>query len=125
MITLDKRVVATGYNGSIVGQPHCDDVGCLMISGHCERTIHAEMNSICQAARYGIAIQGATVYITCSPCWVCTKLLLNAGVKRLVFAGSYSDSRFIDAAKLAGVEIVSRPDLAEEIDKGTTGAAHA
>lgn len=89
VIVVDKQVVATGYNGSAPGQPHCLDVGCDMEDGHCVRTIHAEMNAIAQAAKRGVRIDGATVYCTAAPCWPCFRVLLNAGVKHFVYASAY------------------------------------
>src|SRR6185312_9890322 len=71
VIVRDKCILATGYNGSIRGLPHCDEDGHLMEDGHCVRTIHAEANAIIQAARNGVRIEGATVYVTASPCWGC------------------------------------------------------
>src|SRR3954465_7209517 len=69
VVVVDKQVVATGYNGSVRGMPHCDDAGHDMISGHCVRTIHAEMNAMSQAASRGVAIEGSSIYTTASPCW--------------------------------------------------------
>jgi dCMP deaminase len=89
----DKQILATGYIGSPPGFPHCDDVGHLFkkvihedgsISQHCVRTIHAEQNAICQAAKHGINLSGATVYCTMEPCRVCAMLLITIGVDRVV-----------------------------------------
>lgn len=85
----NNRVIASGYNGSVVGMAHCVDVGCDMVDGHCVRTVHAEMNALCQAATSGVSIAGATVYTTASPCWECFRVLVNAGVHRFVFAEVY------------------------------------
>jgi len=70
VIVRDKSILATGYNGSIRGLPHCDEEGHLMEDGHCVRTVHAEANAIVQAARHGARIDGATIYVTASPCRV-------------------------------------------------------
>ncbi len=84
-----KNVLATGYNGSLPGLPHCDDVGCLIVDDHCIRTNHAEMNAITQAARNGVSIAGATAYVTNMPCTTCAKALIGAGIKRVVVFSDY------------------------------------
>jgi dCMP deaminase len=90
VIVNDKRIVSTGYNGSIHGHEHCTDVGCLLNEqGRCIRTIHAEVNAILHARRD--ELQGATAYVTHSPCENCTKLLAQAGIKRVVFKNPYSN----------------------------------
>ncbi len=99
LIVKAKRILATGYNGSIAGLPHCDEVGHMMEEGHCVRTVHAEQNAVTQAARHGISIDGATVYTTASPCWPCFKNLANAGVKEMVYAEFYRDERIFEAAQ--------------------------
>jgi len=107
VIVRDKSILATGYNGSIRGLPHCDDVGHLMEDGHCVRTVHAESNAIAQAARNGTKIDGAEIYVTASPCFNCFKLIANAGIKRIVFGEFYRDERIFEFAKQAGIELVS------------------
>jgi dCMP deaminase len=98
VIVRDKNILATGYNGSPAGLPHCLDVGCLIYrtvtpngetEENCFRTIHAEINAITQAAKNGAAIRGAHVYITHSPCIHCFKVLINTGVERVVFEKEY------------------------------------
>lgn len=106
VISRDHVLLATGYNGSIVGLEHCDDVGHMMVEGHCIRTVHAETNAVAQAARVGARLDGAEVHVTASPCWPCFKLLANSGIKRIVFGEFYRDERIFDAAKLAGVTLV-------------------
>lgn len=91
VLVRDRRMLATGYNGAPAGLPHCDDVGHLMIDGHCVRTLHAEQNAIIQAALHGIGTEGATAYVTHQPCLTCAKMLINAGIRRVVFAGNYPD----------------------------------
>jgi dCMP deaminase len=103
VLVVDKQVVSTGYNGSVAGLKHCDEVGHLMEDGHCVRVIHAEMNAIAQAARRGAAIKGATAYITASPCWSCFKVLVNSGVRKIIFGEFYRDQRIFDAASELGV----------------------
>ena len=82
VIVRDKSILATGYNGSIRGLPHCDEDGHLMEDGHCVRTVHAEANAIVQAARNGVRIEGATIYVTASPCWGCFRLIANGALAR-------------------------------------------
>ena len=97
VIVKDNRILATGYIGSPIGTAHCDDVGHefhTLIenekeSQHCVRTAHAEQNAIVTAARFGIAINGATLYCHMTPCYVCAKMIINAGIKRVVCAKDY------------------------------------
>lgn len=106
VIVRDRTILSTGYNGSIRGLGHCDDDGHMMEGGHCVRTIHAEANALVQAARNGVSIEGAQIYITASPCWSCFKLLANAGVKRIVFREFYRDARIYDVAKALEIDLV-------------------
>jgi dCMP deaminase len=101
-----KTILSTGYNGSIRGLAHCDEVGHLMEEGHCVRTVHAESNAIAQAARNGVAIEGAEIYITASPCWGCFRLLANSGIQRIYYGEFYRDARIHDFAEEAGIELV-------------------
>ncbi len=105
VIVRDKCILATGYNGSIRGLAHCDEEGHLMEDGHCVRTIHAEANAIIQAARNGVRIEGATVYVTASPCWGCFKMIANAGLSRIVFGEFYRDDRIFRFATQLGIEL--------------------
>ena len=88
----DKFVLATGYNGSLPGQPHCDEAGCLIVDNHCVRTNHAEINALVQATTHGINIKGATAYITNMSCTTCAKALIAAGIKRVVVFSDYHDT---------------------------------
>lgn len=112
VLVRDRRVIATGYNGSIPGTEHCWDDNHLMVfdaergGESCVRTVHAESNAIAQAARFGIGTEGATIYTTASPCWNCFKLIAAAGVKRIVFGVMYRDLRIYDFAKKANIELV-------------------
>ncbi len=87
VIVKGKRIKGTGYNGSPPHFPHCDDVGCLMIDGHCKRTIHAEVNALMECSPEERA--GATIYITAQPCMECTKLIIASGIERVVYANPY------------------------------------
>lgn len=111
VITRDKQILVTGYVGSPVGMAHCDEVGHLMkkvqhedgtVTEHCMRTVHAEQNALTQAAKRGIALEGATLYCRMTPCRTCAMLLINTGIKRVVcekryHAGSESEVMFKDA----------------------------
>lgn len=110
VIVRDKTILSTGYNGSIRGMPHCTDVGHMMQDGHCVATIHAETNAVLQAAKNGVAIEGATVYVTASPCWSCFKMITNAGVQRIVYGEFYRDERIFEVAGKLGVELVHLKD---------------
>ena len=92
VLAREGRVIATGYNGSPPGQPHCVDAGCILdITHRCTRTIHAEINVILMAARYGISTEEATLYCTTAPCPNCSKLLANSGIVAVVFDKTYRD----------------------------------
>ena len=106
VIVRDRTILATGYNGSIRGMPHCDEVGHMMENGHCTRTVHAEANAVAQAARNGVSLENGELYVTASPCWNCFKLIMNAGIGRVVYGEFYRDDRIFDAARYLGVEIV-------------------
>lgn len=106
VIVRDKTILSTGYNGSIRGLEHCDDVGHMMEAGHCVRTIHAEANAIIQAAKNGVAIEGAFIYVTASPCWNCFKMVANAGIKRIVYGEFYRDERVHGMADTLGIEML-------------------
>lgn len=98
VIVKNKQILVTGYVGSPTGLPHCDEVGHLFrkhidedgnISNHCVRTVHAEQNAICQAAKRGIALEGATLYCTMTPCRICAMMIINCGIKRVVCQNKY------------------------------------
>ncbi len=109
VLVKDKNVVATGYNGSIPGDEHCEDVGCLVVNDHCERTNHAEMNALAQAAKWGHPINGATAYVTNMSCTVCSKALIASGITRIVVFSNYHDTLATDFFKKAGVTIDRLP----------------
>lgn len=110
VIVRDRIILATGYNGSIRGLAHCDDEGHMMEEGHCVRTVHAEANSIVQAARTGVRIDGADIYVTASPCFGCFKLIANAGLARIVFAEFYRDERIFTLSKALGITLEHVPN---------------
>jgi len=105
----NRIILSTGYNGSIRGMPHCSDVGHMMEDGHCVATIHAEANAIIQAARNGVNIDGASCYVTASPCWNCFKQLANAGIVRIVYGEFYRDERIFEVARQIAIELVHVP----------------
>src|SRR5439155_1362576 len=106
VIVRDRTVLSTGYNGSLRGMPHCEDVGCIMEDGHCVTTVHAEANAILQAAKNGVSIEGSELYTTASPCWNCFKLIANAGIKRIYFGEFYRDERSREVAAQIGIDLV-------------------
>jgi len=107
-----KNILATGYNGTPTGITHCSVTGCLrdqlkVPSGERHelcRGLHAEQNAIIQAAKHGINIDGATLYCTHSPCIICSKMLINAGVKNIVYREGYPDKISLDMLTEAGIE---------------------
>jgi dCMP deaminase len=105
VIVRDRTVLSTGYNGSLRGLPHCEDVGCVMEDGHCVTTVHAEANAILQAAKNGVSVDGAEIYTTASPCWSCFKLIVNAGIRRIAYGEFYREERSRQTAKEIGVEL--------------------
>jgi len=107
VVVRDRTILSTGYNGSIRGMPHCDEVGHMMENGHCVATVHAEANAILQAAKNGVRIEGATLYTTASPCWPCFKLIANSGCVRIVYGEFYRDPRIFEVAGQLKLELVS------------------
>lgn len=106
VIVRERNILSTGYNGSIAGMPHCDDVGHMMENDHCIATIHSEANAIIQAAKNGVCINGASIYTTASPCWNCFKIIINAGMKKIFFGEFYRDERIFSVAQRLGVELI-------------------
>lgn len=113
ILVKDGRILATGYNGAPTGVRHCSETGCLReelgIASGCNhelcRGLHAEQNAIIQAARYGVDITGSTLYVTCSPCIVCAKMLINAGIKELKCSKLYNDEIALGMLAEAGVKV--------------------
>ncbi|MDP4291058.1 MAG: cytidine/deoxycytidylate deaminase family protein [Bacteroidota bacterium] len=111
VVARDRQILVTGYVGSPKGLPHCDDVGHLFkktthedghVTNHCVRTVHAEQNAICQAARLGISLEGSTLYCKMTPCRTCAMLIINCGIKKVVceyryHSGIDSEEMFRDA----------------------------
>ncbi len=114
ILVLEKRILATGYNGAPEGLQHCLDIGCLrerlkIPSGQRHelcRALHAEQNVLIQAARYGIAVAGAELYCTNLPCIICTKMLINAGVTTIYYSEGYADEMSMEMLEEAGMKLV-------------------
>ena len=113
IVVRDKHIVATGYNGAPAGLPHCPNdgqfndwpVGCL-ISGHGMRSLHAEQNCLLQAAKIGVSCEGSTMYVTCQPCNNCAKMIINAGVSRVVYEGDYPDDFSLELFRDSKMEVL-------------------
>lgn len=113
IIVKQKRIITTGYNGAPAGLAHCEEVGCIREKLHIPsgqrqelcRGIHAEQNAIIQAAIMGVSIQGGTLYCTDQPCTLCAKMLINSGIKRIVYKGDYPDDYSLGLLNEAGVEV--------------------
>jgi len=126
VIARDKQILATGYVGSPKGLPHCDEVGHQMkstthedgsVTQHCVRTTHAEQNAIAQAAKLGVAINGATLYCKMTPCAICAKIIINAGITRVVCEKRYHvGSEGEELFRRAGIEL---DYFSEEIEQYT------
>lgn len=114
VLVIDKQIIATGYNGAAQGLKHCIEVGCLreqlgVPSGERHeicRGIHGEQNAIIQAALHGVSTKGATLYCTHQPCILCSKMLINAGIIKVVFCGDYPDSLAKEMLREANVELI-------------------
>jgi dCMP deaminase len=102
----NNRIIAGGYNGSVSGDVHCLDEGCYVVDDHCVRTIHAEMNAILQCAKLGIPTDGSVIYVTHFPCLSCTKMLLQAGVKKIYYYQDYRNDPYAERLfKQVGVTV--------------------
>ncbi|WP_099221162.1 ComE operon protein 2 [Listeria costaricensis] len=109
-IVRDKRIIAGGYNGSIAGGDHCAEHGCLVVEGHCIRTIHAEMNAILQCAKFGASTDQAELYVTHFPCVACCKSIIQAGIKTVYYAKDYKNHPYaIELFEQAGVLVKKVP----------------
>ena len=113
LLVRDKRILTTGYNGAPAGLPHCEQVGCRreqlgIPSGERQelcRALHAEQNAIIQAALHGVSVDGATLYCTAQPCVICSKMLINSGIKGVVYAEGYPDELSRELLEEAGVAL--------------------
>jgi len=114
VIVKDNRILTTGYNGSPAGTHNCSDIGtCKRIelnvpSGERHelcRALHAEQNAIITAAKNGVSTEGATIYVNVQPCVICAKMIINAGIKRIVFKGDYPDELSLEMINEAGIKL--------------------
>jgi len=120
IIVKNKRILTTGYNGPPEGLKHCDELGgCLRDKLHIpsgermelSRAVHAEQNAIIQAAKLGISIDGGEMYITTHPCFICAKMIINAGIKRIVYKEGYPDKFARDILKEAGMKVIKFSEI--------------
>jgi dCMP deaminase len=118
VIVRDKNILATGYNGAPAGLPHCTEAGCLIyesrtpsgeIEENCFRTIHAEINAIAQAAKNGSSIRDVDIYITHTPCIHCFKVLINTGIKRILYEKPYKTATLDELRRYCDVELIQVP----------------
>lgn len=113
IIVRERRILATGYNGAPRGLPHCPEggpehdwpQGCMR-AGHCIRSLHAEQNALLQAAMIGVPCEGADIYVTCQPCNACAKMIINAGIRRVIYEGDYPDEFSKELFREAGLEVM-------------------
>lgn len=101
----ERRVVSSGYVGAPSGLMHCIEIGCKMKDGHCINTVHAEANVVAFAAKSGLALEGAALYTTHSPCLSCAKMLVNTGIYRIVYGKDYGDTDAVNLLTALGVEL--------------------
>ncbi len=123
ILVKDKRIISTGYNGTPKGTKNCTEGGCERCNGseekfprgmHLDKCVcsHAEENSIVQAALHGVSVHGAALYTTNSPCTTCCKMIINAGVKKIIIGGNYPDNLGMDLLKQVGIEVIKFGDKA-------------
>lgn len=105
-VVRDRRIIAGGYNGSITGDVHCEEVGCYVVDNHCIRTIHAEVNALLQCAKFGAPTDGAEIYVTHFPCLQCTKTIIQAGIRKVYYEEDYKNHPYaVELFEKAGVEL--------------------
>lgn len=105
VLVRDNRIIATGHNGALAGLNHCIDVGCMIENDHCVRATHAEQNAVIQCALHGTSSRGATCFTTHFPCVTCAKILIGAGVDRVVYLHDYANGRGDEFFKWARIQI--------------------
>lgn len=126
VVVRDRRILATGYNGAPAGVSHCPNEGELhdwpqgcMRAGHCIRALHAEQNALLQAAKLGIPCDGSMIYVTCQPCNTCAKMIINAGISRVIYEGDYPDDFSLELFREAKTEVLRyREGTLEQVDLG-------
>jgi dCMP deaminase len=112
VLVKDRRILATGYNGAPRGISHCPDRGSetdwpngCMKAGHCIRALHAEQNALLSAAMIGTPCAGSTIYVTCQPCNMCAKMIINAGIEKVIYEGDYPDEFSLQLFQESGLEL--------------------
>src|SRR5690625_590535 len=122
IIVRENRIIASGYNGSVADGAHCIDDGCYMIDGHCVRTVHAEVNALLQCAKFGVATNGTTHYVTHFPCLQCCKQIIQAGVKRIYYEQDYRNHelaiQLFDEADIRTEKIELRDVVIQTVTSG-------
>lgn len=127
LIVRDKRILATGYNGAPRGLAHCPEggpehdwpTGCMR-AGHCIRSLHAEQNALLQAAMIGIPCEGSSMYVTCQPCNSCAKMIINAGIVRVIYEGDYPDDFSLELFRESKMEVyLYRSGVLEKLELGS------
>ena len=118
VLVRDRQILSTGYNGSIPGDGHCEDVGCKIVDNHCIRTIHAEMNAILQCSSHGVNTKDAVAYITNMACTNCAKALIAAGIKEIVIFSDYHDTHAEEFFAISKIPIkrLPKPDITIHYD---------
>jgi len=118
VLVKDRQILATGYNGSIPGDSHCEDDGCMIVDNHCVRTIHAEINALLQCASHGVNTFGAKAYVTNMPCTNCAKALIAAGISEIIIFSEYHDTLAEEFFKKAKLEVVrlKMPEITIDYD---------
>jgi len=115
VIVRDHNILSTGYNGAPSGLPHCNETNCRIyrsthpdgtVEENCVNTIHAEINAIAQAAKHGVSIKDADIYITASPCIHCLKVLINVGIKTIYYDKPYKIEHIDELLRLSGIRLV-------------------
>lgn len=106
VLVREHRILTTGYNGSPRGVAHCSEVGCTLVNDHCVRATHAEANAVVQGALHGVNLDGSTAYCTHQPCVNCSKLLISAGVRKIVYDTAYPDAVAQELLSEAGVALI-------------------
>jgi len=122
VIVRDKRILSTGYNGAPRGLSHCPEggpendwpAGCMR-AGHCIRSLHAEQNALLQAAMIGIPCEGSTTYVTRQPCNMCAKMVINAGIERVIYEGEYPDEFSLELFRESQLEVLRYTESGLEV----------
>jgi dCMP deaminase len=114
VLVREHRILTTGYNGAPRGVAHCTQAGCMLVNDHCARATHAEANAIVQGALHGVGLQNATAYCTHQPCVNCSKLLISAGVVKIIYQQPYPDAIATELLAEAGVALLSFATLEGE-----------